>query len=301
MACVHAALDAGITTFDTADVYAQGAGRVRPRPRRSKGCGATRSRSSPRSYWPTGPTRTTAACHASTSWSRCTRRSSACRPTTSISSRPTGSTTRPRSRRRCRPSTTWCARARCTTSGCRSGRGPDRRGAPSGRRHGLRPHRVEPAAVLAASGGSSRPRWCRSARSRASARSCGHRSPRACSPGKYLPGAASAPPAGSRATAPEGGEMSWLLRDEVLEPVRPTPTCAGRPGTRPAAVGAGLGAAEREREQRHRRGQPARADRRERQGARRRARARLRRGHREDTRPGHPLRSRLHLQPGQRP
>jgi aryl-alcohol dehydrogenase-like predicted oxidoreductase len=37
--------------------------------------------------------------------------------------------------------------------------------------------------------------------------------------GKYLPGA-SAPPAGSRATGPEGGEMSWLLRDEVLEPVQ---------------------------------------------------------------------------------
>ena len=96
--------------------------------------------------------------------------------------------------------------------------------------------------------------------------------------GKYLPGQ-SGPPAGSRATGPEGGEMSWLLRDEVLEPVQAYADAVPRGGLHPGLGGPGLGAAQREREQRHRRRQPSRADRRERQGARRRARARLRRGH----------------------
>ena len=88
----------------------------------SRACAATRSRSSPRSTGPPGPTPTTAGCRASTSSSRCTRRSSGSRPTTSTCSRPTATTTPPRSRRRCAPSTTWCARARCTTSASRNGR-----------------------------------------------------------------------------------------------------------------------------------------------------------------------------------
>ncbi len=52
--------------------------------------------------------------------------------------------------------------------------------------------------------------------------------------GKYLPGAA--PPAGSRATGPEGGEIGWLLRDEVLEPVQAYAALCREAGYTPAAV-----------------------------------------------------------------
>jgi aryl-alcohol dehydrogenase-like predicted oxidoreductase len=54
--------------------------------------------------------------------------------------------------------------------------------------------------------------------------------------GKYPPGAASAPPAGSRATGPEGGEMSWLLRDEVLDPVEAYANLCREAGFTPAVV-----------------------------------------------------------------
>jgi aryl-alcohol dehydrogenase-like predicted oxidoreductase len=53
--------------------------------------------------------------------------------------------------------------------------------------------------------------------------------------GKYAPGA-DAPPAGSRATGPEGGEMTWLLRDEVLEPVAAYADLCREAGYTPAAV-----------------------------------------------------------------
>ena len=53
--------------------------------------------------------------------------------------------------------------------------------------------------------------------------------------GKYLPGT-SGPPAGSRATGPEGGEMSWLLRDEVLEPVQAYAALCREAGYTPASV-----------------------------------------------------------------
>ena len=52
--------------------------------------------------------------------------------------------------------------------------------------------------------------------------------------GKYLPG--TAPPEGTRATGPEGGEMSWLLRDEVLEPVQAYAALCGEAGYTPASV-----------------------------------------------------------------
>ena len=52
--------------------------------------------------------------------------------------------------------------------------------------------------------------------------------------GKYLPGAA--PPAGTRATGPEGGEIGWLLRDEVLEPVQAYAALCREAGYTPAAV-----------------------------------------------------------------
>jgi aryl-alcohol dehydrogenase-like predicted oxidoreductase len=53
--------------------------------------------------------------------------------------------------------------------------------------------------------------------------------------GKYLPGG-QAPPASSRATGPEGGEMSWLLRDDVLEPVQTYAQLCREAGYSPAAV-----------------------------------------------------------------
>lgn len=71
-ACVHAALDAGITSFDTADVYANGAaetvlGTALAGQRRES------LESSRRSSGPPGPVApTTWVCRASTSWSRST-------------------------------------------------------------------------------------------------------------------------------------------------------------------------------------------------------------------------------------
>jgi len=53
--------------------------------------------------------------------------------------------------------------------------------------------------------------------------------------GKYAPGASTAP-AGSRATGPEGEEMSWLLRDEVLEPVQAYAALCRDAGSAPASV-----------------------------------------------------------------
>src|SRR5688572_11577331 len=84
-ACVRAALDAGITTFDTADVYANTKAET-VLGEALKGDGASRWRSSPRSIGP--PARkgtTTSACHASTSWSRSMDRWPGCKPTTSTS------------------------------------------------------------------------------------------------------------------------------------------------------------------------------------------------------------------------
>ena len=54
--------------------------------------------------------------------------------------------------------------------------------------------------------------------------------------GKYPPGAGAALPAGTRATGPEGGEMGWLLRDEVLEPVQAYAALCREAGYTPAAV-----------------------------------------------------------------
>jgi aryl-alcohol dehydrogenase-like predicted oxidoreductase len=53
--------------------------------------------------------------------------------------------------------------------------------------------------------------------------------------GKYLPAGAAAPE-GSRAQGPEGGEMSWLLRDEVLEPVQEYAALCRQAGYTPASV-----------------------------------------------------------------
>ncbi len=53
--------------------------------------------------------------------------------------------------------------------------------------------------------------------------------------GKYLPGGSKAP-AGSRAVGPEGSEMDWLLRDEVLDPVQAYAELCRQAGYTPASV-----------------------------------------------------------------
>ncbi len=53
--------------------------------------------------------------------------------------------------------------------------------------------------------------------------------------GKYQPGGAT-PPEGSRALGIEGGEMTWLLRDEVLKPVQAYAEVCRQAGYTPAAV-----------------------------------------------------------------
>jgi aryl-alcohol dehydrogenase-like predicted oxidoreductase len=53
--------------------------------------------------------------------------------------------------------------------------------------------------------------------------------------GKYQPGAADHP-GDSRAKGPEGGEMGWLLRDEILEPVQAYASLCREAGSTPAAV-----------------------------------------------------------------
>ena len=91
-ACVRAALEAGITTFDTADVYANG----RAESILGDALAGERRESLEiftKVYFPTGPrVRTTPACPASTSTSRSTRRYDACGPITSTSTKPTGTT-----------------------------------------------------------------------------------------------------------------------------------------------------------------------------------------------------------------
>jgi aryl-alcohol dehydrogenase-like predicted oxidoreductase len=52
--------------------------------------------------------------------------------------------------------------------------------------------------------------------------------------GKYLPGGQT--PDGSRAQGPEGGEMSWLLRDDVLEPVQRYAALCAEAGYTPSQV-----------------------------------------------------------------
>ena len=119
--CVKQALDLGITTFDTADAYAG----TRPRKRwarRSKEHAVKAWRFSPRPTSRPGRAGTTVACPANTSWSPSTHRSAGSRPTMSISTRLTGTTTRPRWKRRCRPSPILSGPGKRTTSGCRSGR-----------------------------------------------------------------------------------------------------------------------------------------------------------------------------------
>ena len=117
--------------------------------------------------------------------------------------------------------------------------------------------------------------------------------------GKYQPGGCDARRVpGPR--APRARRWAGYSATRSSSPSRPTPPCAARPATsrRPWP---GLGAAQPEREQRHRRGEPSRADRGERQGARHHARARFRRGDRAGAGADHAVRPRVYLQPGAKP
>ena len=76
--------------------------------------------SPPRSWGRWGRARTTPASRASTSWKASRPRCAGCRPTTSTSTRRTGTIATRRSRRRCAPSTTSWARARCAISAPRT-------------------------------------------------------------------------------------------------------------------------------------------------------------------------------------
>ena len=68
--CVRAALDQGISSFDTADVYANTAAET-VLGEALKGERRESLEIFTKVYWPTGPkARTTPACRASTSWSR---------------------------------------------------------------------------------------------------------------------------------------------------------------------------------------------------------------------------------------
>ena len=55
-------------------------------------------------------------------------------------------------------------------------------------------------------------------------------------PHGQVPSGGVSAPEGSRATGPEGGELSWLLRDEVLEPVQSYAALCREAGYTPASV-----------------------------------------------------------------
>lgn len=114
--CVHAALDAGITTFDTADTYANTAAE-QVLGDALKGQRRESLEIFTKVYFPTGPGGPNdtglSRKHIMESVNGSLRRLG---PTTSTSTRPTGSTQRLRSTRRCRRSQTSSARARRSTS-----------------------------------------------------------------------------------------------------------------------------------------------------------------------------------------
>ena len=103
--------------------------------------------------------------------------------------------------------------------------------------------------------------------------------------GKYRPGADL--PEGSRATDDKGGAdmISRWMKDDVLERVQRLQADRRRPGAEPGPARRRVGAAERQRLRRDHRRQPARAGHRQRQGRRRPPRGRRAQRHRRDRRP----------------
>ena len=167
-------------------------------------------------------------------------------PTTSTCTRPTATTARRRSRRRCRRSPTSCGQGKALYIGVSEWNAEQLRAGHALSKELRLPAHLEPAAVLDAvaghrGGGRARPRA-----NSASRRSSGRRWRRACSPASTCR-AQSSPP-GSRATDEKGGAdmIKRFLDDEVLT-ARPAAE-AHRRRARPhhGAAGDRVGAAERQ-------------------------------------------------------
>lgn len=121
VACIRAALDAGITTFDTADVYAETRaeavlGRALKDQRRESIEVFTKV------YFPTGPGHNDRGLGRKHILESIDNRCAGCRPTMWTCTRHTATTTARRWKRPWRRSPTWSAPARPSTSASRSGR-----------------------------------------------------------------------------------------------------------------------------------------------------------------------------------
>ncbi len=215
-ACTRAAYEAGVTFFDTANVYGDGAaeeawGEILAPTRGTPTC----SRPSSTSRCPTAAV----ASRASRSSASSTLRCDGCASTTSTSTSATGTTTRRRWRRRWRRSARSSPRARSATSGSRVERRADRGSARDPRRRAVR---LRAAAVLAAaSRAGDQRRLRRLSRAADLARRLVAAGP-GRPDGQYRPGAP--PPPGSRAddaTMSEHlGVGSRLRADERLRAVQ---------------------------------------------------------------------------------
>ena len=215
---MRAALDAGITTFDTADVYAN----TKAETVLGEALKGERRESLEiftKVYWPTGPAGTNdtglSRKHIMESINGSLR---GCRPTTSTSTRRTATTTRRRSRRRCRRSPTSCRQGKALYIGVSEWtRRPDPR------------RRTRWPASCGFQLISNQPQYSMLWRvieaevvpdlrgARASARSSGRPIAQGVLTGKYLPG--QPPPAGSRATDEKGGAdmIERFMNDDVLD------------------------------------------------------------------------------------
>ena len=264
------ALDEGITTFDTADVYADTRGRDRARQGAGWASGARALEIFTKVYCPIGAGGpTTTACRASTSWSRSTGRCVGSAPTTSTSTRRTASTTRRRSRRRWRRSPTSCTPARPSTSASRSGRADELRRAHALARelhiplvsnqpqYNMLWRVIEDEVVPASAGARHRP-------DRVVADRPG-RADRQVQAGRSRRRRGRGPPT----TRAARDMIQRYLNDDVLERVQRLRPRRRRGRAEPGPARRGLGAAERQRLRRDRRRQPPRAGDRERQGRRR--------------------------------
>ena len=135
-AVVHAALDEGITLFDTADSYGASEERLGEilQGSATTSCSRPSSAATARAAATTTARTGVPAGRGATSDGPSNRRCAGCAPTGSTCTSCTVRTRRRRSRRRCRRSTTWCTRARCATSAAPTspaGRSPRRTGPPA--------------------------------------------------------------------------------------------------------------------------------------------------------------------------
>ena len=217
----RAALDEGITTFDTADVYA-GTRAEAVLGRALKGERREGLEIFTKVYWPTGrrterPRPVPQAHHGVDQ----RLAAPAAAPTTSTSTRRTGSTTRRRSRRRWGRSPTSCAPGKALYIGVSEWtRRPDPPRATRSPRAGHRPARSPTSRSTTCCGGSSRPRSCPTCEELGIGQIVWSPIAQGVLTGKYLPG--QPPPEGSRATDEKGGAnvIQRLLNDDVLTRVQ---------------------------------------------------------------------------------